>query len=46
MFPAQLHTVHRDFMDVPRIDIAHELGEVDFRVLLPAAALLDDGPQQ
>ncbi len=44
-FSVHLLAVHGDFMHLALIHITHELGEVDFRVLLPVAALLNHGPQ-
>ena len=35
-----------DFFDVPLIHVRHELGEVDFFVLLPTIAGLDHLPEQ
>jgi hypothetical protein len=42
---AQLLAIHGDVMHLALIHITHELGEGNFCVLLPVAALLNHGPQ-
>ena len=44
--PADLAAVHRDFLDVPGVDLGHEVGELDRRVLLLDVGEVPGGEHQ
>jgi hypothetical protein len=45
IFPVQLHAIDQDVVHFALIHVTRELGEIDFLVLLPAAASLNYLPQ-